>query len=359
MNCLLHAIATRSQPPAACPPTCPPAHPSALPRRVAELEGFIRRHQEHVTRLEQVLRLLSNDEVTPEEVEGLKEGMQYYLESSTEPGFEPDETLYDTLPLSDVSPPPPELHRPLGPPVAAAVVVQSVGGQGAAGVLSCCGLPAHLPPACHVRPQVDENIGKITTHMPRAKSGVFGLLASYPLFGTTAAPHKVAFSALPAGLLPCGFPVPLMQKRQRLRLPSSSCPRGAPRAQSVPRAAPRPGGRPRVRHCFGNGVAALVLSTVRACIVLTPFACPLQWRRPAAKRVESKVPWPRHQACRLRLLPLPFLPQQQRRRRLRRQRRLAVHPFLLSRRRQQQQEQEPQPAAGPPAGPTLPTKGHR
>ena len=112
MNCLLHAIATRSQPPAACPPTCPPAHPSALPRRVAELEGFIRRHQEHVTRLEQVLRLLSNDEVTPEEVEGLKEGMQYYLESSTEPGFEPDETLYDTLPLSDVSPPPPSCTAP-------------------------------------------------------------------------------------------------------------------------------------------------------------------------------------------------------------------------------------------------------
>ena len=112
MNCLLHAIATRSQPPAACPPTCPPAHPSALPRRVAELEGFIRRHQEHVTRLEQVLRLLSNDEVTPEEVEGLKEGMQYYLESSTEPGFEPDETLYDTLPLSDVSPPPPAAPPP-------------------------------------------------------------------------------------------------------------------------------------------------------------------------------------------------------------------------------------------------------
>ena len=114
MNCLLHAIATRSQPPAACPPTCPPAHPSALPRRVAELEGFIRRHQEHVTRLEQVLRLLSNDEVTPEEVEGLKEGMQYYLESSTEPGFEPDETLYDTLPLSDVSPPPPPPPPPPG-----------------------------------------------------------------------------------------------------------------------------------------------------------------------------------------------------------------------------------------------------
>ena len=113
MNCLLHAIATRSQPPAACPPTCPPAHPSALPRRVAELEGFIRRHQEHVTRLEQVLRLLSNDEVTPEEVlegSGLKEGMHYYLESSTEPGFTPDDTLYDTLPLSDVSPLPTALR---------------------------------------------------------------------------------------------------------------------------------------------------------------------------------------------------------------------------------------------------------
>ncbi|PRW39295.1 Not1 domain-containing [Chlorella sorokiniana] len=70
------------------------------PHRVVELEGFMHKHGEHVKKLEQVLRLLENDQVTPEEVEeALRDPLEYYLQSSTEADYIPDETIYDSLPL--------------------------------------------------------------------------------------------------------------------------------------------------------------------------------------------------------------------------------------------------------------------
>eukprot|EP00887_Chlorella_sp_A99_P004683 scaffold4.g4683.t1 len=78
----------------------------AKPPRAAQLEAAIVRHQGHIAKLEQVLRLLENDQaslVSPEEVEGaLKDGLEYYLESSMEQDFQHDEALYDPLPLSEV-----------------------------------------------------------------------------------------------------------------------------------------------------------------------------------------------------------------------------------------------------------------
>ncbi|KAI3438424.1 hypothetical protein D9Q98_000855 [Chlorella vulgaris] len=71
--------------------------------RLAELEVCMKRHLDHITRLEQCLRLLENDQVGPEEVEGaLRDGIEYYLQSSTEPDFMPDDHLYDSLPLRDI-----------------------------------------------------------------------------------------------------------------------------------------------------------------------------------------------------------------------------------------------------------------
>ncbi|KAL4448046.1 hypothetical protein ABPG75_005265 [Micractinium tetrahymenae] len=80
-----------------------PQKGSKKPPRMLELEGFIRRHQAHVTKLEQVLRLLENDQVTPDEVEGaLHEGLEYYLSASTEADFVADDSMYDSLPLREV-----------------------------------------------------------------------------------------------------------------------------------------------------------------------------------------------------------------------------------------------------------------
>jgi hypothetical protein len=69
----------------------------------ADLNTFITRHRHHVAMLERVLRLLENDQVAPEEVEtALKDSMEYYLESSTEPDFMADDDMYEGLPVNEV-----------------------------------------------------------------------------------------------------------------------------------------------------------------------------------------------------------------------------------------------------------------
>jgi CCR4-NOT transcriptional regulation complex NOT5 subunit len=71
----------------------------------ADLNTFITRHRHHVAMLERVLRLLENDQVAPEEVEtALKDSMEYYLESSTEPDFMADDDMYEGLPVNEVRP---------------------------------------------------------------------------------------------------------------------------------------------------------------------------------------------------------------------------------------------------------------
>lgn len=71
--------------------------------RVSELEAWIGRHKDHVMRLEQVLRLMENDQVAPDDVmSALKDGLEYYLDSYSDPDFMEDESLYDSLPLDEV-----------------------------------------------------------------------------------------------------------------------------------------------------------------------------------------------------------------------------------------------------------------
>ncbi|KAK9823430.1 hypothetical protein WJX72_002698 [[Myrmecia] bisecta] len=77
---------------------------SADEGKIMELEHLIEQHNHHCARLEQVLRLLENDQVTAEQVDdALKDGIEYYLDSSSEAGFVADETMYDDLPLEEVA----------------------------------------------------------------------------------------------------------------------------------------------------------------------------------------------------------------------------------------------------------------
>ncbi|KAI8997785.1 Not1 N-terminal domain, CCR4-Not complex component-domain-containing protein [Pilobolus umbonatus] len=69
--------------------------------RTRELEHWIERNRWHINRLELILRLMENDQLSPESVMDLKEDLQYYLESNQEPDFEEDETMYDTLNLEE------------------------------------------------------------------------------------------------------------------------------------------------------------------------------------------------------------------------------------------------------------------
>ena len=69
----------------------------------ATLAKHISTHREHVARIERVLRLLENDQVTPDEVESaLKESLEYYIEAFAEDGFMEDEAMWEALPLEAV-----------------------------------------------------------------------------------------------------------------------------------------------------------------------------------------------------------------------------------------------------------------
>jgi CCR4-NOT transcription complex subunit 3 len=74
------------------------------PPRVAHLEESIARHRQHITRLEQMLRLLDNEEITPEDVEGVKDLVDDYLERNQDDPDEfatPDDLYYDIVEALD------------------------------------------------------------------------------------------------------------------------------------------------------------------------------------------------------------------------------------------------------------------
>ncbi|RMZ52548.1 hypothetical protein APUTEX25_003691 [Auxenochlorella protothecoides] len=105
-----------------------PAGNKAKKTRLAELQGLIARHQQHVTHLEQTLRLLRNDQVEAEEVEdALKEGLEAYLDTGGE-AFDPgeDEGLYASLPLEEVDANVGKLADPVTPKVAPVALPETV-----------------------------------------------------------------------------------------------------------------------------------------------------------------------------------------------------------------------------------------
>ncbi|KAG2204633.1 hypothetical protein INT46_006732 [Mucor plumbeus] len=69
--------------------------------RTNELEHYIERDRWHINRLELILRLLENDQLSPERVLAIQDDVQYYLECNQEPDFEEDELVYDDLNLEE------------------------------------------------------------------------------------------------------------------------------------------------------------------------------------------------------------------------------------------------------------------
>ncbi|KAK7061424.1 Not1 N-terminal domain, CCR4-Not complex component-domain-containing protein [Favolaschia claudopus] len=69
--------------------------------RLEELETLNERRKWHINRLELVLRLLNNGSLPTDKVLGLKEDVQYFVESNTDEGFEEDEGIYDELNLDE------------------------------------------------------------------------------------------------------------------------------------------------------------------------------------------------------------------------------------------------------------------
>lgn len=74
---------------------------SATQERVSELEQFNERRNWHIARLELTLRLLENDQLSVDQINNIKDDIQYFVESNAEEEFEEDEGIYDELNLDE------------------------------------------------------------------------------------------------------------------------------------------------------------------------------------------------------------------------------------------------------------------
>ena len=72
---------------------------AAPTEREKELDNQRERHNWHVERIELMLRLLDNDNLTTEDVNSIKDDFEYYITSNQDPDFQEDETIYDALDL--------------------------------------------------------------------------------------------------------------------------------------------------------------------------------------------------------------------------------------------------------------------
>ncbi|KAK1310461.1 hypothetical protein QJS10_CPA08g00110 [Acorus calamus] len=74
------------------------------PPRLVHLETSITRHKAHIMKLELILRLLDNDELSPEQVNDIKDFLEDYVERNQEDfdEFSNVDDLYNTLPLDKV-----------------------------------------------------------------------------------------------------------------------------------------------------------------------------------------------------------------------------------------------------------------
>ncbi|KAJ8731134.1 hypothetical protein PYW07_004298 [Mythimna separata] len=65
--------------------------------RMEELKGKLEKHRFHIKKLETLLRMLDNMSVEVEQIKRIKDDVEYYIDSSQEPGFEENEYIYDDI----------------------------------------------------------------------------------------------------------------------------------------------------------------------------------------------------------------------------------------------------------------------
>ncbi|KAH9632903.1 hypothetical protein HF086_002725 [Spodoptera exigua] len=65
--------------------------------RMEELKLKLEKHRFHIKKLETLLRMLDNMSVEVEQIKRIKDDVEYYIDSSLEPGFEENEYIYDDI----------------------------------------------------------------------------------------------------------------------------------------------------------------------------------------------------------------------------------------------------------------------
>ncbi|CAA6653785.1 unnamed protein product [Spirodela intermedia] len=179
------------------------------------LETSITRHKTHIMKLEWILRLLDNDELSPEQVNDVKEFLEDYVERNQEDFEEfsnPDE-LYSALQLEKV-----ESLDDFA--IASTTLVKGVGSVSTSAVLGLKGSIASsasqtvAAPALQLgsssQDQAEETttqdgVSDIPPRTPPAKSAVLGSLASVSSLGVGLSSQTGPNSVSPGGNIPASF----------------------------------------------------------------------------------------------------------------------------------------------------------
>ncbi|KAJ2745803.1 general negative regulator of transcription subunit 5 [Coemansia sp. BCRC 34301] len=69
--------------------------------KLTQLQERVERHKYHIRCLERIQRLLENESLSTEQVQGIQEDVNYYVEENENEEFIEDECIYDELPLDD------------------------------------------------------------------------------------------------------------------------------------------------------------------------------------------------------------------------------------------------------------------
>eukprot|EP00126_Sphaerothecum_destruens_P006983 Sdes_comp19620_c0_seq2m11394 len=69
--------------------------------RFMEIEERLEKHKWHHSKMEIILRKLDNDDITPEDVDAVKDDLEYYIENNQDPEFQENEFIFDDLNLEE------------------------------------------------------------------------------------------------------------------------------------------------------------------------------------------------------------------------------------------------------------------
>lgn len=74
---------------------------SSKASRLTQIESQVERHKHHIVKLEIILRMLENGNLTVDQVKSIKDDVNYYVDSHQDDDFNEDEGIYDDLNLDE------------------------------------------------------------------------------------------------------------------------------------------------------------------------------------------------------------------------------------------------------------------
>ncbi|CAM6049295.1 unnamed protein product [Sphagnum compactum] len=164
----------------------------ARPPRLTHLEDSITRHKLHIQKLELMLRLLDNDELSPEQVNDVKDFVEDYVERNQDnfEEFADVDEIYQSLPLVEA------LENldaiPIVPP--AIVVKEKVVASAVVGV----GMSPLVSPSSQSQILEDSATSEASAESPRVRTASIPLLGSSPTTGMIASPQETGSVAATA-----------------------------------------------------------------------------------------------------------------------------------------------------------------